>query len=211
MQYTCEECIASSMKKGSDSFGDSHWARRLQQGDEKAFRQVYDTYHQRLYAFSLRFTRAPEDAKEVVQNTFLKLWQHRARLDAARPLEPYLYRIAKNENLKFLQKAAHHHVGQEAISPRNERTAASPEQEMIFAEYQAAAGRAIASLPPKRKLVYEMTHQQGKSVNEVAFAMGISAQTVRTQLAQALQSIRVYLKQHANITLLLAALLAKIL
>lgn len=185
---------------------------RLRKSDEQAFRTLYDTYHQRLYAFSLKFTHSSEDAQEIVQNTLLKLWQNRARLDAQRPLEPYLYRIAKNENLKFLHKVAHHHSLRTVMHQRMSTTAASPEQDTIFDEYQAIAKQAIALLPPKRKLVYEMTHQQGKTVKEIAAAMGVSSQTVRTQLNQALQSIRGYLKQHADISFgLLLALLDRLL
>ena len=194
------------MKQGNDKASIYNWVSYLQQGDEHAFRALYDTYHQRLYQFSLRFTHSSEDAKEIVQNTFLKLWQHRARLDPQRPLEPYLYRVAKNENLKFLQKIAHHHDLQKMVYQRMEVTAASPEQDAIFVEYQIIAAQAIAALPPKRKLVYEMMHEQGKTVKEIAAVMGISVQTVRTQLSQALQSIRGYLKQHADISLLLALL-----
>lgn len=172
---------------------------QLKGGDERAFRTLYDTYHQRLYGFSLQFTHSPEDAKEVVQNTFLKLWEHRARLDAERSLEPYLYRIAKNENLKYLRKIARRHHLREAAHRRMEPAVASVEQDVIFAEYEAIAERALAKLPPKRRLVYEMAHQQGKTVKEIATAMGTSSQTVRTQLIQALHTIRGYLKQYADI------------
>lgn len=176
---------------------------RLNKGDELAFRKLYDTYHQRLCAFSYKFTHSWEEAQEVVQNVFLKLWEHRRRLDPNRPLEPYLYRIAKNENLKYLQKVARSSTLREAIHQRMQSAASSAEQNLIFAEYEAIAERAVASLPPKRRLVYEMAHQQGKTVKEIATAMGISSQTVRTQLAQALQSIRVYLEQHTDISFVL--------
>ncbi len=184
---------------------------RLKKSDEQAFRRLYDTYHQRLFAFSLKFTHSSEDAKEIVQNTLLKLWQNRHRLDASRPVEPYLYQIAKNENLKYLNKVAHRNSLQVVMHQRMSSSTASPEEDAIFGEYQAIAERAIALLPPKRKLVYEMMHQQGKTVKEIAAAMGVSAQTVRTQLNQALQSIRGYLKQHADISFgLLLALLDRL-
>ena len=184
---------------------------RLKKSDEQAFRRLYDTYHQRLFAFSLKFTHSSEDAKEIVQNTLLKLWQNRGRLDASCPLEPYLYQIAKNENLKYLNKVANRNSLRVVMHQRMSATTASPEEDAIFGEYQAIAERAIALLPPKRKLVYEMMHQQGKTVKEIAAAMGVSAQTVRTQLNQALQSIRGYLKQHADISFgLLLALLDRL-
>ena len=193
------------MNENSTRIADaSYLVSRLRKGDERAFRTLYDTYHQRLYGFSLKFTHSSEDAQEVVQNTFLKLWEYRARLDPKRPLEPYLYQIAKNENLKYLQKVARNAPLREAAYQQMKSASSTVEQDVIFAEYEAIAERAVASLPPKRKLVYEMAHQQGKTVKEIAATMGISSQTVRTQLTQALQAIKVYLKQHADISFSLA-------
>ncbi|WKN43673.1 RNA polymerase sigma factor [Tunicatimonas pelagia] len=183
---------------------------RLKKGHESAFRVVYDRYHQRIYGFSLKFTHSAEDAQEVVQNTFIKLWQHRAQIDPKQPLEPYLYQIAKNENLKFLQKVARNKDLRDQLHQRMNSLVSTTEQEVIFTEYTAIAQQAIALLPPKRKLVYELSHQQGKTTREIATYMGTTPQTVRQQLAQALHFIKIYLKQHADLSLgLLMALLAQ--
>lgn len=184
---------------------------RLKKGYEDAFRIVYDRYHQQIYGFSLKFTHSPEDARGIVQNTFTKLWQHRTQLDPQRPLEPYLYQIAKNENLKFLQKAAQNKTLREHLYQRMDSSTSTVEQEIILAEYTSIAQRAIDLLPPKRKLVYEMAQQQGKTTREIASYMGITPQTVRFQLAQALRFIKLYLKQHADLSLgVLLTLLARL-
>ncbi|MEQ9438695.1 MAG: RNA polymerase sigma-70 factor [Cyclobacteriaceae bacterium] len=175
-------------------------AEKLRKGDKQAFRQVYDRYHQQLYAFSLRFTRSSEDAKEVVQAVFLNLWKYRSNLKSHRSLEPYLYQIARNENLKLLQKIAKDTSLREKMSQRLPLSSLRTEEEIVYSEYEAIARKAIALLPPKRKLIYEMTYQQGKTVKEVAVAMGISVQTVRTQLSQAINAIKNYLQQHADIS-----------
>ncbi|MGD1891988.1 MAG: RNA polymerase sigma factor [Cyclobacteriaceae bacterium] len=176
---------------------------RLKKGREDAFRVVYDRYHQQIYGFSLKFTHSPEDALEIVQNTFTKLWQHRTQIDPQRPLEPYLYQIAKNENLKFLQKAAQHKTLREHLYQQMNPPASTVEQDLILAEYTSIAQQAIDLLPPNRKLVYEIAQQQGMTTREIAAYMGITPQTVRLQLAQALRFIKLYLKRHADLSLAL--------
>ena len=190
-------CIYEGQSKDLSS---SCLVSRLKKSDEQAFRSLVRYVSPAPLRLLAEVHPLFGRCQEVVQTTLIKLWQNRARLDAGRPLEPYLYRIAKTENLKYLQRVAHHHSQRAVMHQRMSPTTASPEQDTIFNEYQAIAARAIALLPPKRKLVYEMTHQQGKTVEEIATAMGVSSQTVRTQLTQALQSIRGYLKQHTDIS-----------
>ncbi|MEM8967643.1 MAG: RNA polymerase sigma-70 factor [Bacteroidota bacterium] len=183
---------------------------RLKKGHQDAFRAIYDRYHQQIYGFSLKFTHSPEDAQEITQNIFYRLWQHRTKIDPQRPLEPYLYQIAKNENLKFLRKVAQDKSLRDQLYQQMNDSTPTAEQEMIFAEYTSIAQRAISLLPPKRKLVYEMAQQQGKTIREIASLMEITPQTARFQLTQAISFIKHYLKQHADLTLtLIVALLTQ--
>ncbi len=173
----------------------------LKRGDARAFRTLYDTHHHKLYNFSLTFTHSSDDAKEVVQNVFYRLWQYRKSIDPKRPIEPYLFRIAKHENMKFLKEIAKRDDLCRVMYERMQLSTASPEQDIIFEEYQIIAQQAIQALPPKRRLVYEMSCQQGKDANEIAHVMNISPKTVRVQLMQAIRFIRGYIKQHADLSL----------
>ncbi len=181
--------------------------RCIKRGDERAFRGLYNVLHHKIYVFSLRFTHSSDDAKEVVQNVFLRLWKYRSRIDPSQPIEPYLYQIAKHENLKFLRQAARQVAIREHTPPLSASRAAG-EDRLILAEYLRTAEQAMAALPPKRRLVFQMAIQEERSVREIAVEMGINTQTVRTQLARAVQTVKQYLRRHADVSISVILLLA---
>ena len=175
-----------------------HQLTRVKRGDERAFRELYNALHQSMYAFSLRFTHSSDDAKEVVQNVFLRLWKYRSRIDPSQPIEPYLYQITKHENLKFLRQAARQATLREHAPPLP-ASRAGGEDGLILAEYLCTAEQAMATLPPKRRLVFQMAMQEERSIQEIAAEMEVNAQTVRTQLTRAVQTVKQYLKRHTDI------------
>jgi RNA polymerase sigma-70 factor (family 1) len=180
--------------------------KRLKQGDEPAFRILYDSYHPRLYNFSLKFVHDPETAKELVQNVFLKVWRNRRTLNPQLSFQAYLFKIARNENFKYLKKAAREDSLKEELIQRVLPFQSPAEDQVIFSEYQAMAHKAIELLPPKRRLVFEMA-QQGLTHEEIALELGISVHTVRAQLANATQSVKDYFIRFAGVALTIALFL----
>lgn len=180
--------------------------KRLKQGDEPAFRTLYNSYHPRLYSFSLKFVHDPETAKELVQNVFLKVWRNRRKLNPQLSFQAYLFKIARNENFKYLKKAAREDSLKEELIQRALPTQSPAEDQLIFTEYQEIAHKAIELLPPKRRLVFEMA-QQGLTHEEIALELGISVHTVRAQLANATQSVKDYFIRFAGVALTIALFL----
>lgn len=168
---------------------DEHIIKKLKQGDEQAFRFVFDKYHHKLFNFSLKFVHAEESAKEIVQNVFLNVWRNHRNLDPALSFQAYLFKIARHENFKYLKKAARDASLKEELIYHALSTTSSIEDDLLFTEYQAIADKAIASLPPKRRLIFEMA-QQGLNHEEIAHELGVSIHTVRSQLAHATQAVK---------------------
>lgn len=185
---------------------DAHIVERLKQGDEQAFRIVFDTYYPRLLNFSMKFVHADENAKEIVQDVFLKIWHNRRKLNPQLSFQAYLFKIARHENFKYLKKAARDVTLKEELVRRCLSTASSGEDDLLFAEYQAMAKKAIALLPPKRRLVFEMA-QQDLTHDEIAKELGISVHTVRAQLANATQSVKDTFLRFTGVTLSILLLL----
>ncbi len=180
--------------------------KRLKNGDEQAFRTIYDVYHLKLYSFSLKFVHDPETAREIVQNVLLKIWRNRSTLNLKLSFQAYLFKIARNENYKYLKKAAREDSLKEELIQRALPTQSTVEDHLIFTEYQAMAHKAIELLPPKRRLVFEMA-QQGLTHEEIALELGISVHTVRAQLANATQSVKDYFLRIEGVVLTIALIL----
>ncbi|MEJ7694134.1 sigma factor, partial [Daejeonella sp.] len=85
---------------------DSELISKIRDGEEAAFRIVFDKYSARLYNFSFRFLKNKEQCQEVVQEAFLSFWLNRAKLDESYPVAPFLYTITRRLTLNSLRKTA---------------------------------------------------------------------------------------------------------
>src|SRR5690606_33833779 len=98
--------------------------KRLQDGDETAFKAIYHQYHPALYLYAYKLTEDEDDAADLVQELFITLWENRNRIDIKESLRAYLYRSIRH---RFLNLSAHHHVRKNFAegfqSYLNERTA----------------------------------------------------------------------------------------
>ena len=181
---------------------------RLSAGDAAAFRQVFDLYHQKLYAFSLKFTKSRVLSEEIVQEVFIKVWENRAGLNPELSLGAYLYKITQNKVFDFLKKAALDQSVKKGLIRHVERMCDPIEADIFLAEYETIIKAAISQLPPQRKLIFEMSRDQYLSHEEIARQLGIAKNTVKVQIVKASRFIREYLHRHADIPLALAAWLA---
>lgn len=189
--------MADEYKK--QHFNELTWVAQLKEGDEKAFRKIYELYHHKLYYYSLKFTNSCEAAKELVQEVFVKLWMVRENLNPDLSLQSYLYTISRHLNFKYLQKAASDSTLRGEIMDRYVAHCNNTEDKLIYEEYLKIAEKAIEQLPPHRQLIYKMSRYEELSYKEIAGNLGISINTVKNHLVEANKYIRKYLLVHADI------------
>ncbi len=167
------------------------WADRIRAGDMDAFETLYRAYWQRLYAFAFRYVHSKEDAEEVAQDVFFRIWRGRVDWVPAGAVRNYLYLAVRNAARDRLERAAVARrwggrvgrVGQVATTPEIQ-------SDLEAAELVATVERALAELPPKRSAVCKLRLIDGLSYAQIADRLGISEKTVETQLARGLKSLR---------------------
>jgi RNA polymerase sigma-70 factor (family 1) len=164
--------------------------QRLREADEAAFRRVYEMYKSKLYWYCLKFVKSSEIVEEIVQDVFVKLWEHKEFLQPDTSLGAFLYTLAKHRVLNHIKKEAlHTSYIKEKIFTTN--TSGNPtESEVEYADYMEAANIAITRLPAQRQLIFKMSRQEEMSNQEIAVALGISKNTVKVQLVKALKTLR---------------------
>ena len=165
--------------------------KELKAGDEFTFKQVFDQYHQKLYFFILYKTKSEYIAEEVVQMAFTKLWQSRHTLQEEYTVSTQLFRIATTILIDFLRK----YNAKDAVTSRLdvqevERGIDSTNEKMSGAELQKRISEAVNDLPPVRKLVFEMSREQGMTYREIAQTLCVSSKTVETHIYKALKQIK---------------------
>ena len=168
------------------------WVDRIRAGDVDAFEALYRKYWQPLYAFAFRYVRSKEDAEEVVQDVFFRIWRGRADWVPAGAVRNYVYCAVRNAARDRLERAAvarrwggRGRVGQGAAA-----AAAAIQSELEAAELVAAVQRALDELPPKRSAVCKLRLIDELSYAQIADRLGIREKTVETQLARGLKFLR---------------------
>src|SRR5882762_11620811 len=170
------------------------WADRIRAGDMDACEALYRTYWQRLYAFAFRYVHSKEDAEEVAQDVFFRIWRGRADWVPAGAVRNYLYLAVRNAARDRLERAAVARRwgggGDGGGRVGEVETPSEIETELEAAELVAAVERALAELPPKRSAVCRLRLIDGLSYAQIADGLGICEKTVETQLARGLKSLR---------------------
>lgn len=178
------------------------------QGDESAFRVVFDHYRDAIFAFSLKVTRHESIAEEIVQDVFLKIWINRSGLGDIRNFADFLYIIARNHTFNSLRSLARERKLLIDTSADLQIAGVSTEAIIVQRDYDRLLLLAVGQLPPQQKLVYTLGRQQGLSREEIATQLNISPGTVKVHMAQALRTLRAYFKNHPDgILFLLASIL----
>lgn len=163
---------------------------QVAEGDEKAFRILFDRYWDNIYGVAFAFTKSSQVAEEMVQDIFLKIWTKKHLLNSIQKFDAYLFRVAKNHIYNELRRKIKEEPFTEYIINYFREIGDSPEQQMIFKESQRLVTLAVEKLPPQQQLIYRLGREQGMSQEEIADKLQISKNTVKSHMNKALQSIR---------------------
>jgi RNA polymerase sigma-70 factor (ECF subfamily) len=160
----------------------------IRRGDHAAFETAYRCWHQRAYYFFLKKTNSCSETKDLVQRSFIKLWQYRDTLSEQHAFEVQLFTIARSVWIDQLRKNAHERNANRFVAVNAEREDAGSCSTAFESNDQLAA--ALDSLPPMRRKVFELNRLQGYSYKEIAQRLHISVKTVDNHLSQAVKQLR---------------------
>ncbi len=171
----------------------------LKNHNEKAFRRLFDIYYQDIYGYSMSLLKSKEYAEENVQDVFLKVWLNREQLDTEKSFKSYLFTIARNQAFNFLNKAVNDVLLKEEIFHTSQKSEDHSDYSIREADCKKLKKQAISKLPPKRKQIFKMS-RKGKTYEEISNELGISVNTVKSQMSKALESLRVFFQVHDEFT-----------
>lgn len=175
---------------------------KVAQGDETAFRLLFDQYRQRIYSLSMYLTRSEFLAEEITQDVFLKIWINREQLAEINYFNAYLRTIARNVANNYLKRMATEKLILQKIAEQSDTTAQTTSNEAVFREYQQRLEEAIRQLPPQQKTAYLLSRQLGMKQEEIAHKMGLSIYTVKEYIGKAIRSIHVYINKYIDMAVL---------
>ena len=172
---------------------------QIAKGDEAAFATLFYAYLGRLRPFLLKLTRSEADTEEVLQETFIRLWMSRDKLEEVQVPHAWIFTIASNECYKYLKKKISREQRQSVFGKDGAASGAGSgdDESTLHAvqlkEVRRLIAEAVSQLPLRRRRIYQMSRDEGMKIPDIADALRISPHTVKNALAKSLGFIRQYL------------------
>lgn len=174
--------------------------KRVADGDEIAFRQLYECYFPKIQSFAFRVLHDNIHAQEVM----LEVWQmERSRLIAIRNVEAFLKTVSKRRTIDTWRRLQTKQAAEWAMQAHWKESSEETEERVILNETRQIIEEAIHLLPPQQRTVYQLCQQQGLKYEEAAQQLDIAPATVQTHMKHALKFLRSYLRQRVDIAVLL--------
>ncbi len=175
--------------------------RRFQKGDEMAFEELVDRFQNRLYRLAYQWTNNKEDALDICQNAFIKMYKTLGRWKPRSSLFTWLYRVVINMAIDLVRKKARHaQVSLEKTWPEGstidlpDTKAGNPFLDLDMQELGADIQRAILKLPARQQKAFVLRHLQELSIKEIAEIMHCSPGAVKAHIFQAARKLRIELQ-----------------
>ncbi|GEP94711.1 RNA polymerase sigma factor [Chitinophaga cymbidii] len=174
--------------------------QRIAAGDEDAFSRLYKYYQPRLHLFILPLTGfSRQDADEVMQDIFIKVWLRRETLAGIRSAQSYLFTMAKNRLYDMRTQQAQLTKAGHVLQLQQAEGHMEVQEKIQLDEYHEIARLAISRLPQQKRRIFLLRNEQGLSLDEIAAQLNITKFAVKKQLYEAVKSVKDYLKQHAGV------------
>lgn len=171
---------------------------------QQAFLQLFDTYKVPIYDYVRTITGDDYVAEEITQELFIKLWKKRDGFGQIENIDQYIYRMAHNASMTWFSKLALDARRAKEVLRRAQTAGNNVTDSIDYREAQALLNKAVDTLSPQRKKVFEMSRREGLKIQEIAESLNLSFNTVNHHLTAALAQIRDYFMEHGkDITLLL--------
>ncbi len=163
---------------------------RLAQGDEAAFKTLYDYYSPSLFQFAYAIIHSREMAEEIVADVFLQIWHKRVRIGSLENLNWYLHITTRNISYTYYRKNNRRKSFNfdEAVLSYYQ-VHATPEEILIGQEVLQVINQAINDLPPKCKLIFRLVKEDNLKYREVAELLHLTPKTVENQMGIAVKKI----------------------
>ncbi len=169
---------------------DNELVERLQKGDVEAFDSIYNKYSGKLYVFGFKYLRSKDEAEELVQSIFLKVWENYKKLKKESSFKSYLFTIAYNEICNLFRKRNYQQKFINDSLYENSQSSYEIETGIDNKSVLDHVHQIINELPEKQKTIFLKSRQEGKSTKEIAEEIGLSPGTVDNYISDALKFIR---------------------
>ena len=162
----------------------------LRKGDQQAFTEIYNRYAENLAGFAAAKLYNLDDARDLLHDLFVKLWENREQLYITSNLQSYLFGITRHRIIDKIRKNITREEYASVAQSLTQVYQQSIDKQVEAGELQQTIRKSVDKLPPRVKEIYKLSREEGLSNHEIAEKLSLSEQTVRNQLSIALKQLR---------------------
>lgn len=159
---------------------------RTAAGDRRAFRRIFDAYYPQVYGFIRSLLKTDEDASDIAQEVFIKLWLMRAALPDITSLRPYIYRMSLNQTINYLRKSKIELTDSDIDISYDQLL----ENQIDLKNKESVISDLVSKMPEQRRKIFVLSRLEQLSNDEIASKLNIKKKTVENHLNLALRELR---------------------
>lgn len=175
-----------------------NWAEEIRQSKKHAFDELFRAVYPQLVTFAASYTKEKSSASDIVQDTFVALWQKRNAIDPDQSLKAYLYRIVRNRSLNYLRNRSSEISQPDIIVDDELQTEEEVDSKRNADELSEKFGEWIEQLPERQQEAFELSRFDGLSHDEIAAVMDVSPKTVNNHIVAALKQLRIFYEEYSD-------------
>ena len=181
---------------------DTELATLLIRDNEAAFSELYVRYKDKLYYFCLHLLKSKEEANDIVQEIFIRLWESRSFINPELSFSSFLYTMARNRILNYFRDIDIDEKVKQILSAQKITEEEAIDSKIIYTEYQMILQNAISQLPPQRQKIFNMSRIESMSHKEIAALLEMTTKGVEFHISKSTRALRLALKDYLPVSLL---------
>lgn len=194
------------MEPAESLYDESTLLKDMIKGDTDAFRRIYEHYYGAIYNFAFRLTKTKELTEDVVQDVFVKLWEKKADINIEYNFGAYIRQVTRNHIYNIWKRAATDKAVLQKIHAGLQELQLLTPEELLEKELARLHREAVDRLSPRQKEIYLMRREEELSFDQIAEKLGISRNTVKNHMVEALQHIRKDISGQADLACIVLAI-----
>lgn len=183
------------MKK-NDSLVEKVLLLKLTNGDKEAFSAIFTAYYRDLVLFAARFTHESESAEEIVQETFVKLWESHASSGNIESLRSFLLKAVQNRCLNWHRHNKIRQIHHDEVTFNAILFEYDTDNYIVGSELESQIKKAMLLIPPDCAEAFRMNREDGFKYQEIAEKLNVSIRTVEVRISKALHLLRQHLSEY---------------
>ena len=186
-----------------DSYKAEDYFILFREGDAQGFNYFFHQLYKPLIHFAFTFLKNRQAAEDIVEDSFLRLWEQRQILQSSSSVKPFLFAVVRNRCIDLKRKEKHQTAYVAYLKKGGDEIAADLMHKIIVSESMHQIYTAIQNLPIKYKRIFNLVYVQGKEIKEIAFELNLPLSTVKSQKARVLELLKKQLSHLGCFVLLL--------